>query len=420
MIPSSKRLYEENVSGISEIQLAEKYKTTRAVIHGRIYRYKEKHNLLNEDVEEAIQTTVEIQENTATATIRGSESHVKTLDELIEACEIDTDIWEIYKWLANKWDMTNKYGERYQNWQVKAQMVRLKPINVFPELQPVHIDIKSIPRKEIRTDKPYRVMTIGDPHFGYDKDLDGNLIPYHNEEVLSTALRIFEDGDFDCLVWAGDIIDCNEWSDKFIRMPEFVKTTQPALNEAAQWIARFIAVNPEADFIALEGNHDYRIEKYVINALSQAYQLKPGDSPESEPVMGISNLLGLKRMGVEYKEEHVIGSTKFVHGGIARKGGGSTAKATLENTITSVVFAHVHRRELVTETKIGERNKRTEVFSMCPGCACHTDGRLPGSDYSDNWQNGIGVLEFLNEKCISHQVVMITNEGDASFSGKVY
>lgn len=418
MIPSSRRLYEENKAGTGEIELAKKYKTTRATIHGRIYRYKKENDLMNDDAVPESQTTIEMRDNSGVVTVSGKIGHIKTLDQLLKACDVDTDVWEVTRWIANKWDVTNSEGKRYQNFQVKAWLARLEPIDVFPDLQPVHIELYREKRKPSRKDGIKRVMVIADPHFGYSKD-SGSLVPYHSEDVLSIALNIFEDNKFDTLIWAGDVLDCNEWSDKFIKRPEFVQTTQPALNEAALWMARFISVNPEAEFIMLEGNHDNRIERYIINSLSEAYQLKPGDLPDSEPVMSISNLLGLKRMGVNYQKEHIIGSTKFVHGDVVRKGGGLTAKATLENTITSVVFAHVHRRELVTETKIGERNKRVEVFSMCPGCACHIDGRVPGAEYDDNWQNGIGVIEFYDDECVSHQIIKIEN-GRGAYNGVIY
>lgn len=418
MLPSSKELYEENISGTSEARLAKKYKTTRSTIHGIIYRYKKENNLLEENNSITDQITIEEKENETIITSK-TQRRIKTLDQLIKECQIDLDKWEVTRWIANKWDMTNAEGRTFENWQVKAWLASKSPIYVFPDLHPVHVEVTAIPQSEKNNKAIKRVMVIADPHFGFDKQRDGSLLPYHNENIIGTAFQIFRDNPFDALIWAGDVLDCNEWSDHWISRPEFTQTTQPALIEASRWMGTFIKEKPEAEYIMLRGNHDDRIEKYIINNLAEAYQLRPGDDPDSEPVMSISNLLGLKRMGIEYLDEHVIGSTKFVHGTVARKGGGATARVTLENTSTNMVFAHVHRRELVTETKIGEYNKRIEVFSMCPGCACYTDGRVPGSEYDHNWQNGIAILEFENSDCLSHQIVKIDN-GKASYNGKVY
>jgi len=66
------------------------------------------------------------------------EDHVRTLDQLLAATEVDTDIWKVTSHIVNKWDVTMKvleYGEwiprTYQNWQVKARLER--DINVVRE-----------------------------------------------------------------------------------------------------------------------------------------------------------------------------------------------------------------------------------------------------------------------------------------------
>lgn len=51
------------------------------------------------------------------------EPHVKTLEGLLNACNVDRDIWTVKHHIVNKWDVTswkNGFAERRQNWQVKA------------------------------------------------------------------------------------------------------------------------------------------------------------------------------------------------------------------------------------------------------------------------------------------------------------
>ena len=51
--------------------------------------------------------------------------HIKTLDELLVACEVDTDIWAVKDYVVNKWDVTswkNNLPETIQNFQVKARL----------------------------------------------------------------------------------------------------------------------------------------------------------------------------------------------------------------------------------------------------------------------------------------------------------
>ena len=57
--------------------------------------------------------------------------HVRTLDQLLAATEVDTEVWKVASHIVNKWDVTMKvqeFGEwvvrTYQNWQVKARLER--------------------------------------------------------------------------------------------------------------------------------------------------------------------------------------------------------------------------------------------------------------------------------------------------------
>jgi hypothetical protein len=53
--------------------------------------------------------------------------HIRTLDQLLKATEVDLDIWQVTKHLINKWDVTSwKTGEAEtkQNFQVKAWLER--------------------------------------------------------------------------------------------------------------------------------------------------------------------------------------------------------------------------------------------------------------------------------------------------------
>jgi hypothetical protein len=59
------------------------------------------------------------------------DNHIKTLDKLLEICEVDLDEWKVKDYLVNKWDVTswrNKRAETVQNFQVKARLERLVEI----------------------------------------------------------------------------------------------------------------------------------------------------------------------------------------------------------------------------------------------------------------------------------------------------
>jgi len=51
--------------------------------------------------------------------------HIKTVPQLLEATEVDTEIWKVKDQLVNKWDMTSKvngYPVTIQNFQVKVRL----------------------------------------------------------------------------------------------------------------------------------------------------------------------------------------------------------------------------------------------------------------------------------------------------------
>lgn len=59
----------------------------------------------------------------------GRENHIKTLDQLLKACEVDLSTWRVKDHTVNKWDVTSwKSGkaETRQNFQVKARLERIQ------------------------------------------------------------------------------------------------------------------------------------------------------------------------------------------------------------------------------------------------------------------------------------------------------
>lgn len=109
--------------------------------------------------------------------------HVRTLEQLLAATEIDTEIWKPVSHIVNKWDVTMKVNEgdeivarTYQNWQVKARLernistVREKAIGeIFQEMtlnyQP---PITHTTPKDIKTHKENNLfeVTLFDLHIG--------------------------------------------------------------------------------------------------------------------------------------------------------------------------------------------------------------------------------------------------------------
>src|SRR5690606_1946269 len=70
--------------------------------------------------------------NKANFEYKGRKS-LTSLEQAIEYFEIDTEQWEVEKFTANSWDVTNKHGITYTNYQIKLFLVK-KTIQTDPNL----------------------------------------------------------------------------------------------------------------------------------------------------------------------------------------------------------------------------------------------------------------------------------------------
>ena len=400
--------------GISEYELAKELGLSRGIVHSRIYYYKKKHKIKGGG-----KPTTTIKEKAHSLDITHL-SRIQSLAELIEAFDIDTSVWKAKEFTAEKWDSATDKTEKFL---IKARFVE----RINRDIQPVlPVEVVFVPPILKNVKKSKDIMSsllLFDPHFGFRRDIRTNeLSPFHNRNALSIALSIAKDLQPDKVVWGGDFLDLAEWSDKFTQEPEFYFTTQNALFECAWWLAAFISVVPNAEFVTLAGNHEVRLNRAIMKRLLGAYMLSPADIPSMNS-MSIDNLLGLSRLGITHIPEYPEGEywicddTKVKHGNIIRAKAGSTSSAVLQNETSNVIFGHKHSIERVT--KIMQNGKQTKtVVAVCGGCLCNTDGSVPGSKKTQ-FQNAVVVVNHTKEKALSFDIIDIIND-KAFYNSKLY
>jgi hypothetical protein len=69
----------------------------------------------------------EILKNLAEGDESYPKNHIKTLEELLAYCKVDTNTWKVSGYRVNKWDVTSwseGYARTIQNFQVKANLIR--------------------------------------------------------------------------------------------------------------------------------------------------------------------------------------------------------------------------------------------------------------------------------------------------------
>ena len=364
--------------------------------------------------------------------ILATDRRVKTLADLIRVCKIDTKVWEVERWVANKWEVVianrskrDGSGKAHPLFQVKAWLRRIQPIAISPVIKPIQVTAK-LPKPTKSNNEIKRAMQVPDLQGGFRKDIYTNkLVPFHDRRVLDIVLQLLGYQHFDDVTFLGDELDLSEWTTHWQIEPEFYHTTQATLIEMHWWLAQVRQLAPNAQIDMLSGNHD-RFKDALIAHLRSAYQLRPADELHRDAILTMPRMLALDKLHIGYIDGYKNGSSKkwlndkicLTHGDIARSTPGSTAAATSERHYMTTVFAHKHSRELASKT-VTLRDERFVTTAFCPGCACHVDGRVPGSKEDSQWQQGIGIVEYTDAGAY-HIIPVEINDGVAIYDGREF
>ena len=333
--------------------------------------------------------------------------HIQTLDDLLEFCQVDLDVWYVDRHKLNAWPLGIKEEFRDlaiedgrisgtikttgevafgQMVQVTAWLFRREPEALFPTIRPMRAasTFKAPPEA---TGPAIRSLIWTDPHFGYLKNIqDAALDPFHCRYALDLIVQIAEVICPDRVDILGDFFDFPEWTDRFKKRPEFYWTTQPAIVEGHWWLAQLRRALPDTAINLHEGNHDARMRDAVEKHLPAAYDLRSADKLESQfGLLSVPNLLDLDGLGIRWIGDYPddldwIDELRLEHGGFYRKGQDKTAKAMAEETGDPVAFGHVHKDEIWRR-----------AFSV--GCTCRLDGKVPAKSARNYWVKGFGVVD---------------------------
>ena len=256
-------------------------------------------------------------------------------------------------------------------------------------------------------------VALPDPQIGYRKYEDGTLDPFHDESAMDVALQIvgLDHGHpVDQIINLGDFLDLPMYG-TYEQEQNFAHTAQLAINRGHRFLAEQRAnAGSEARIILLEGNHDKRLTRFIVNNAAAAYGLKVANMPESWPVMSLQNLLRLDELGVEFIDGYPAAShwinkrLRAMHGDRANSSGSTAAQYANSNPNISTLFGHTHRMEQQSKT-VFDRDQAIKSVSFSPGCLCRVDGAVPSVkagldskgkplEYFENWQQGVSVIFF--------------------------
>jgi len=238
---------------------------------------------------------------------------------------------------------------------------------------------------------------------------------FHSEQAISILEQVCRDIKPDKLILAGDLLDCHEVS-KFDKVPSNHNLMEELL-VCREFLHDMRLILPESEITYLEGNHSFRLKKYLIENIKD-----PSIYNLIKHSLSLNELLQLDKYNVKliendpektnfddvYVEENGV---LIGHFNKVATGAGSTAKFLANRNFHSIIQAHVHRLSVSNKTIIG--GKIIDIVEC--GCMCSLK---PIYCSNVDWQNGFIVMETLGEDNFISAVKVIN--GRAIFNGKLY
>lgn len=199
-----------------------------------------------------------------------------------------------------------------------------------------------LPPSDERTFEPFvldgceRVLVLSDIH-----------IPYHTTSVLEIALAEGRRRDVDCILLNGDTLDFHTLS-RFERNPE-ARDFKGERTMGIQLLEYLRQEFPRARIIFKKGNHEERLDSYVIQKAPELYD---------QAILGLYPLLHMERLGVELvgdKRVIMLGGLSVLHGHELHKGFAppvNPARGAYLKGKVSMLVGHHHKTSEHTETSL--------------------------------------------------------------------
>ena len=253
-----------------------------------------------------------------------------------------------------------------------------------------------------KADSVYRVIVIPDMQ-----------VPYHDPVSLAAVEKYMADETWDEYINLGDFLDLDCISSHNKGKPRLVEGKSIAADFAVgneildrhEWIIR--ARNKDARFVLLEGNHEYRAERYI------------DEHPAMRGSMEVETGLRLRERGFKWVrcyqkgEVYKLGKAYFHHGLITS---GNHAKAMADRFGVNIFYGHVHSVDSWSKVQWG---KDQTIVGQSLGCLCeYEQSYIKGNP--TNWQQAVCIFFFLPDGHFTYYVPRIFNHRFVAPNGKTY
>lgn len=248
--------------------------------------------------------------------------------------------------------------------------------------------------------------------------LSDSQAPDHNTQVIEVVKRFMGDFAPDVVHLVGDMVNFTKAGTYSvdqrydIGLEEEVRIGRALI---ADLVAAARAANPKAIVNYYEGNHEYRMQRYLARLAPEIRNLT---DDKGEPYVSVPNLFGLDDLGVNwipyYESSSLGGDVEVEHGDIARSKSGYTAHGMLDRRGSNGFSGHTHKLALVSRNQGGEVKYWVETGSLC------NPQPNPKWTKKPDWVNGFAVGIYDKKDDVMHPTAVLMQNNSFAFGGKVY
>jgi hypothetical protein len=236
-------------------------------------------------------------------------------------------------------------------------------------------------------------------------------VPYHDVRSLAAVEKLMADYRFDGYIQIGDFMDFDCISshnknnlraveNKRLQLDYYVGN---AILDRHQAIIR--TRNKDATFTIIEGNHEFRTERYL------------DANPALEGMVEVPTCLEFGRRKIKWVPywskgtSFVLGKAKFIHGRYTNQ---YHAAKTVNNYGCNIFYGHTHDIQTYSKEMDGDENT---IVGQSLGCLCRNQSYMRGAP--NKWQQAVTIFDFFPDGNFTYNVIRIFKHRFI-FNGQVY
>ena len=202
-------------------------------------------------------------------------------------------------------------------------------------------------------------------------------LPFIDQTAVKMALGFIRNEQPGCIHLLGDACDCYSLS-RFDKDPNRRLNLQEELDIVREWLTELRDAAPRAKIIYSEGNHEFRLKKYLMSEAKALAGLR---------ALSLDKLLDFEKMHIRWQAHdrpYRLGHLLFTHGSLISKWSACSAKRHFERYGCCTIHGHTHRLGAFYHTNV------TDVYgSWENGCLCSL---TPDYVTAPDWQHGFSVV----------------------------